>query len=54
MSVPAGYPAALATVAVAVPIGYPVAWTTRIASTWTWAQTLRFRAATTAHTWGSP
>jgi hypothetical protein len=54
MSVPVGYPAALATVVVAVPIGYPVAWTRTIASTWKWAQTDRFRAATTAHTWGSP
>lgn len=54
MSVPVDYPAALAAVAVAVPIAYPVAWTTRISFTWKWAQTLRFRAATDAHTWGSP
>ena len=54
MSLPVGYPAALATVVVGVPIGYPVAWTRTIASTWKWAQTFRFRAATDAHTWSSP
>ncbi len=54
MSVPVGYPAALAAVVVGVPIAYPAAWTQRIAFTWKWAQTLRFRAATDAHMWGSP
>jgi hypothetical protein len=54
MSDPVGYPAELAAIAVGVPIAYPVVWTRTIAFSWKWAQTLRLRAATDAHTWGSP
>ena len=53
MSVPVGYPAALGTVVVGVPIAYPVAWTRAIAFAWKWPSSDRFRAATDARTWGS-
>lgn len=54
MSVPVGYPALLALVAVGLPIAYPIAWTRTIAFTWNWAQTDRCRAVTDTRTWGSP
>ena len=53
MSVPVGYPAVLVAGVVGVPIAYPVAWTNTVGFAWKWAQTLRFPAATDAHTWGA-